>query len=172
MNRIQEIIRLESEAALPEGEASLRRWQVARLMWEEVQTGKSRNELAEEVGKSRKHVQWMVKSWEVVGQHIPTGGVFPPFNPVYHGPEVRGESVVRDDSAMPRSGVRKEPKDFSQGTPKDEQAQEKSWPAAIAEAADMLQRFPAFWDMIGESELEGLDRARYTIEEILSARNR
>lgn len=62
MSRVEEIIRLESEIETSR-EAS--QWDVARLIWEELETGKTQRVLAEEIGKTQQHVSYMAKAHKI-----------------------------------------------------------------------------------------------------------
>lgn len=59
MSRIEEIIRLEALVETSQ-------WDVARLIWEELETGKTQRQLAEEIGKSLRHVQVMANTHKIV----------------------------------------------------------------------------------------------------------
>jgi hypothetical protein len=94
MDRIARIIELESAAAKPEQVASATRWRIAKLYWEEHNSGTTQAEIAERVGKSRPHVSYMVKCWEVCGRLFSGRlSAFPDFQTIYRSPEVRGQSA-------------------------------------------------------------------------------
>jgi hypothetical protein len=93
--RIARIIELESQASKPESAASAVRWETARLYWEEYRAGTPQKDIAEKVGKSRPHVCYMVKCWEICGRKIT--GDLPDFQTIYRSPEVRGQSADISD---------------------------------------------------------------------------
>jgi hypothetical protein len=94
MDRIARIIELESAAAKPEQVASATRWRIAKLYWEEHNSGTTQAEIAERVGKSRPHVSYMVKCWEVCGRLFSGRlSAFPDFQSIYRSAEVRGQSA-------------------------------------------------------------------------------
>lgn len=97
MDRIARIIELESAAAKPEQIASATRWEMSRLYWEEAQAGTSKTDIADKVGKSRPHVSYMVKCWEICGRKL-MGSLadFPDFQSIYHSEQVRGPSAGTD----------------------------------------------------------------------------
>ena len=63
-DRVQQIIKLEAEADQAEATASEIRWEAARLIWEELQSGKPQRQLAREIGKSQGHVSKCSAMWE------------------------------------------------------------------------------------------------------------
>jgi hypothetical protein len=63
MDRISEIIRLEKEATEADGEANDLRWESARLISEELETGKTQRTLSEEVGLSQPEVFRRKTAW-------------------------------------------------------------------------------------------------------------
>ena len=94
MDRIARIIELERAAAKPEQLASATRWETAKLYWEEAHSGTTQTDIAAAVGKSRPHVSYMIKCWEITGKLL-TGSLasFPDFQTVYRSSEVRGQSA-------------------------------------------------------------------------------
>lgn len=63
MSRVAEIIRLQEQDEVSQ-------WDQARLIWEELETGKTQRVLAEEIGKSCSHVAHMSKVWSAYhGKH-------------------------------------------------------------------------------------------------------
>jgi hypothetical protein len=103
--RIARIIELEGNATKPERIASEVRWETARLYWEEYQSGTSQAAIAEKVGKSRPHVTYMVKCWDITGRHMADDlASFPDFQTIYRSPEVRGQSADISDSPSRDSG--------------------------------------------------------------------
>jgi hypothetical protein len=146
-------------------------------MWEEVEAGRAKKELAREISKHPNHVRWMVRCWELVGKDIPgyPNGALPPFNDVYKSTEVRGDSGQdpdREDGRTRAARAARPARDFSQGTPSGDQKEDKSWAAVIIEATDMLERVPGFWDMLSTEELNGLRRAYIGIGKVLAVRGR
>lgn len=62
-SRVELIIHHEAEADRKEQEVSSLRWEAARLISEELATGKSHRQLAGEIGKSHVHVGAMARVW-------------------------------------------------------------------------------------------------------------
>lgn len=90
LSRVEEIIIHESEADKLETSASDHRWEAARLISEELASGKKQRQLAREIGKDHKHVAFMARCWQAWGPRSPSDR--PKFNEVYHSPEVRNTS--------------------------------------------------------------------------------
>jgi hypothetical protein len=65
--RVNEIIHHEAEADRLTAEASEHRWEAARLIVEELVTGKTQRQLAQEIGKSHVHVGAMARVWRTHG---------------------------------------------------------------------------------------------------------
>jgi hypothetical protein len=109
MDRIARIIELEGTAAKPERIASEVRWRIARLYWEEHASGTSQTEIAERVGKSRPHVSYMVKCWEVCGRLFKGPlAKFPDFQTIYRSAEVRGASAENGTHERGGDGSRRQ----------------------------------------------------------------
>lgn len=68
--------------------AEKHRWEAARLIVEELDSGKSQAQLAREIGKSQPHVHRMAKCWNLYLKVLPSER--PSLNEVYNSPEVRG----------------------------------------------------------------------------------
>lgn len=111
MDRVERIIELERQAEKPVVINSRVRWELARLYWEEIEAGKSKAELAREIGKSTMHVLFMYRCWDITVaqtkmEYNDYGGL-PPFNSIYNSPEVRGQSA---ESVAPAIGERRQRK--------------------------------------------------------------
>jgi hypothetical protein len=63
-NRVAEIISHEKQADEIQVQADTHRWEAARLISEELATGKTQSKLADEIGKSQGHVSKCSKLWE------------------------------------------------------------------------------------------------------------
>lgn len=97
-DNVPEIIRLEQDADKLESDASDLRWEISRLIYEELESGTRGKDLAEQIGKSPAHVSLIAKTWRVyLGKPDR-----PPWNKAYHSAEVRGRSG-------PKSGLESEP---------------------------------------------------------------
>jgi hypothetical protein len=87
VNRVEAIIYNERAADELQAKADEHHWEAARLIAEELDTGTRQRELARQIGKSRIHIQRMIKCWNVrEGGSLGSRS----FNQVYHSPEVRG----------------------------------------------------------------------------------
>jgi len=137
--RVAEIKSHLEAAEVPNREASTHMWIAARLIWEEVESGKSRRALGDEIGKSHTHVRYMYNCWSVVGLAHPGTKPedLPPFNEVYHSTEVRGDPESAPEG---EAGQRKRPE------PPDHTAH--GHVMAAAEAIDALLRNPAYWPLL------------------------
>jgi hypothetical protein len=93
MTRVEEIIRLETDADRLARDYEANRWETARLIAAELDDGKTQRQLAAEIGKSQKHVDYMARTWRLSenlgSQDRPT------FNDAYHSSEVRGTPAIR-----------------------------------------------------------------------------
>lgn len=76
--RVQQIIRLEREADDAQ-------WEAARLITEELDSGKSQRQLAREIGKSQTHVRYMAKCWLLRENY----SFHSSFSELYNSPEIR-----------------------------------------------------------------------------------
>jgi hypothetical protein len=136
MNRVSEIIRLEKLAAGNDTKASEIWWEAAYLIWQEIQAGKQQKVLAEEIGKSRTHVCWMNKCWELASIMVAR----PPFMEMYHSAEVRGESAMIDQTGAGR---------------KPREVDDHSGHGLVSKAAEALGELsanPAYWPLMTEDD--------------------
>jgi len=136
-DRIEEIKFHLSAAEGPDRQAGIHMWEAARLIWEEVDSGTSRRELAREIGKSHTHVRYMYNCWDLVGRK--TDGDLPNFNEVYHSSEVRGENEDTEPSERKRG---REPEDHSA----------HGLVMTITGALGELTGNPAFWPLMTDED--------------------
>lgn len=88
--RVQQIIRLEREADDAQ-------WEAARLISEELDSGKSQRQLAREIGKSQTHVRYMVKCWSLRENY----SFHSSFSELYNSPEIRAASEKPEPAPEP-----------------------------------------------------------------------
>jgi hypothetical protein len=151
MNRIDEIVSLESGADQPESEASRKRWRAAQLIWEEVEEGTSRRALADAIGKSHTHVRYMYNCWDKAGRYI-AGDAYPSFQEIYMSTEVRGEP---EDSPAAAEQPAKPSKRDIWVQPDEDRSEDAghTWITAANEAVGTLYDHPAFWGLLTDEEL-------------------
>ena len=90
-NRVKQIIYHEQEASRLQAEADEHQWIAARLISEELETGKSKAQLGREIHKTEAHVRYMARCHKA---KLKFGSDAPPFNTVYNSPEVRGKTSL------------------------------------------------------------------------------
>ncbi len=73
MNRVEAIIFHEHAADALQATRDEHRWDAARLIAEELASGKSQRQLGEEIGRDHKHVARMAKVWRTFGDPGPHG---------------------------------------------------------------------------------------------------
>lgn len=149
-DRIQKIIQLEEKAA-SQGEAvSSIRWETAELYWIEYEKDNTpQSEIAKRVGKSKVHVHYMIKCWDIV-KDLPKES-FPDFQEAYHSPEVRGEAG--QDKGGDRKHKGNAPEDFSA----------HGLAQSAAEAVDSLARNPAMWPQLTDDDIALLRETKDTL---------
>lgn len=93
MDRIARLIELENISGAAHNAI---RWEAAHLYWQEVQSGRTKADLAREIGKTQMHVMYMYRCWDYIRQvGVPRDGdafryaAIKDFNEVYHSDEVR-----------------------------------------------------------------------------------
>ena len=64
LSNVEKIIKHEALADRGQEAVDKHRWEAARLIWEELATGKTQETLAEEIGKSQSHVSKMARAWQ------------------------------------------------------------------------------------------------------------
>lgn len=161
MDAIAEIIRIEGKAET-DGEArSNERWKAARLIWEQLQT-MTYQALSDEIkargGKgSLAHLTWMKRSWELIGQHYPSGKGMPPFGQVYRSPEVRAPAD-RKRRNTPDSGVKRRERGEKQDASDDDKpgSLASQWVAKLDDTVTSMGMMPAAWQFITDKDLATL----------------
>jgi hypothetical protein len=101
-NRVKQIIYHEREARRLQAETDEHQWIAARLISEELETGKAKAQLGREIHKTEAHVRYMARCHKA---KLKFGSDLPPFNTVYNSPEVRGKrslSLRGKSSLSPR----------------------------------------------------------------------
>jgi len=140
MDRIAEIRKHEAIAERNDSTTSHHRWIAAQLIWEEVNEGKSRRQLGQEIGKSHTHVRYMYNCWDLVGRKlggIDADGGLPNFNEIYNSVEVRGDPESGGDGPTGKHR-RREPEDHSA----------HGLVMAASVALGELAANPAFWPLL------------------------
>lgn len=153
MDKIAEIRHLEAEADKTDTGISTYRWRAAQLIHEVVSDGTSRRGLADDIGKSHTHVNYMFKCWDLVGAKMfPSVPIeqLPAFQTVYMSTEVRGEPAAEavqtgGGEARGYTGRGRQPK---------ESDEPKTWIEIANEALAHLTDHPAFWPLFKDEERE------------------
>lgn len=148
-DRIAGIIEHEKAAERDDTAISAHRWAASRLMWEESRAGNTKANIAEAIGKSRQHVIYTIKCWELIGRHYASDDYasFPAFGPIYNSPEVRGAA---GKSRGP--GRRFDPAKEDDRKPENA----GQWVATADASLDMLASNPAAWDFLGDNDMATL----------------
>lgn len=149
MDRIADIIAHEKAAERDDAQISAHRWAASKLMWEESRAGNSKTNIAEAIGKSRQHVIYTIKCWELIGRHYGSSdfSALPTFGAVYNSPEVRG---VAGKSRGP--GRRLSPEDAEQRKPENAAL----WVNTADASLDQLATNPHAWDFLGDKDMATL----------------
>lgn len=176
MDKIEEI-RIHLSAADGKGATvSGHRWKAAQLIWEVVQAGESRRGLADKLGKSHAHVNYMYKCWDLVGRKLVVSGPedMPDFQTVYTSEEVRGESASKQvpESAGGGSREPKEGRSAADREPTKDSGDNVTASELVrraAEAVGTLRDNQAFWVLLTTEDRETLVRVRKGIDRILTA---
>lgn len=153
MNRIDEIIYHETAADAESSTRSAHRWQAAKLIYEEVESGKTKYKLAQEIGKSQHHVRWSARCWDLVGKHYADGNEFsdfPNFNDTYHSDMIRGDQELPSEERKPRSSGRSWSSSNEAAEPERDNA--PAWVAMADEAARLLDAHPITWQLLTEDD--------------------
>ena len=140
--RVEEIIfheveaeKLEADATKLGQEADGHRWEAARLIFEEISSGKSQRQLAREIGKSYEHVRIMAKTWNIFGKCQPRLA----FNVAYHSPGVRGTAKKEtDDKPVISLGSIEELADFMLDNPEEAEKIHSATRKAVARAKEKI----------------------------------
>jgi len=159
MDRIRRIIRHEAAADRDDTAISRHRWQAAQLIWEELQTGTTMTALGEAIGRSRQHVLYASRCWELAGQSYDEGDL-PPFNTIYHSVEVRGSQhppVIGDQPA------REQPITQDQVGPHTAHA----WVEQASEAVRSLTEHQATWPFLDANDIATLANLPNRIQAIV-----
>lgn len=143
-DRIEEIKYHLAAAEGPDRQSSHHMWVAAQLIWEEIEEGKSRRQLAQEIGKSHTHVRYMYNCWDLVGRKVMTGEAdteaLPNFNEVYHSTEVRGDP---DEQGR------------GEGKRRERELDDHSAHGLAMKAASVINELasnPAFWPLMTEED--------------------
>ena len=164
MDRIADIIAHEKAAEKDDATVSAHRWAASKLMWEEVRAGRTKSEIGVAIRKSRQHVAFMVKCWEIVGRNYGSAdySTYPNFGTVYQSTEVRGQSARNRGS-----GKRKQPQDSDEQEDRPENA--ATWVATADASLDMLGANPSAWAFLGTEDMDTLRGLAEKSKTILAA---
>lgn len=175
MDKIEEIRTHLSAADGKGATVSVHRWEAARLIYEVVKDGETKRGLAERIGKSHTHVNFMYKCWDLVGRKLVVSGPedLPDFQSVYTSPEVRGESAGKSVPDTAGGGDR-EPKERSSPAdrePRDNDTENVSASGLVLRAglaiATIHDNRP-FWVLLTKEDRQGLVKIRKEIDRILT----
>lgn len=144
MNRIARLRELEHLADKPVKQASAERWEAAHIYWIEVEAGRSKRNLALEIGKSAQHVVFMFRCWDIVVARSGIEGVdyasLPSFGQVYNSDEVRGrDSGEQTERASGSQGSRRREPRYREPDNLQSQAMR------MARLADLMNGSPKPW---------------------------
>ena len=172
MDRIARIIELEGQAARPEKIASAVRWETAQLYWEEFHAGTPQKDIADRVGRSRPHVCYMVKCWEIYvvrpGFEFDSYEALGDFSAAYRSEQVRGADSQGNGQEQPQpegAGRRRQRPRHKETQPASDDYSAHGLVEKIAGAVALLASYPP---------LTGADRATLAtadraVHEILKA---
>lgn len=176
MDKIEEIRSHLSAADGKGATVSGHRWKAAQLIWEVVNGGESKRGLAEQIGKSHTHVNYMYKCWDLVGRKLVVSGPedMPDFQTVYTSEEVRGESASKSvpDSAGGGDREPRERKSAADREPRDDESHNVTASELVrraAEAIGTIRDNEAFWVLLTTEDRKELVKARKGIDRILTA---
>jgi hypothetical protein len=161
MDRIAEIKRHLSIAEGDERTVSAHRWEAARLIWEEIEEGKSRRELAREIGKSHTHVRYMYNCWDLVGRKLVVSGgsdALPNFQAVYMSDEIR---FPEDDEHKAQERHQR------QREREQEDHTAHGLVMRAANAVDSLARNSAYWPLLTDDDWDVLRAIPPTIRALI-----
>lgn len=164
MDRIEQIKHHLQVADGDEATVSKHRWMASELIWLEVNDGKSRRALAEEIGKSHTHVRYMFNCWDMVGRKLAVSGhvdSFPNFQAIYASSEIRGESDPEPDG---HGGDRKRRKG---GEDSGADYTAHGLVVTAANSLDALARNRAYWPLLTEDDLAVLRTICPTVRALL-----
>jgi hypothetical protein len=175
-DRVSQILEHERAAAGDDIGYSRHKWEAARLIWQDVQEGKSRHALAEEISRSHTYVNWMVKCWELMRKRGISDSIdrLPLFSEVYYSTEIRGESAGR--ARQPRPDQEDTGRDRGERDDADNRHTERpaDWVAGILAYAEKLEEHTATWPLISHDDVIALrgipKRIRAIIEGITNAK--
>lgn len=134
------------------------RWQAAKGIWEEVDSGKSHRQLGQEIFKSHVYVGWYAKCWSLVKDAYDEGHL-PPFADIFYSTEVRGEGYKRKKEPKQSDG-RKNRKKADEGDEPEEDPKVlgSSWIHLAMENLRLLEEWPAAWEFLSAEDLATLSR--------------
>jgi hypothetical protein len=134
------------------------RWKAAKGIWEEVQTGKSHRQLAQEITKSHVYVGWYAKCWELVMDAYDEGHL-PIFADIFYSTEVRGEGFKRRKDPKRDDGRKNNKKAEDDDEEKeDPKVLGSQWIALAMTNLALLEEWTAAWEFLTEEDLATLRR--------------
>lgn len=151
-DRIDRIIELERLAEV----SSAARWEAAHLYYQEIESGTTKAEIAERIGKSAMHVIFMYRCWKFTVEDTGMVGVeydaLPPFSEVYNSDEVRA----------PADRERRKPRRQSAVEPAKEDDEEgNSGHALVVRAYNALAQLrdnPAYLPLLSGEDVNAIHR--------------
>jgi hypothetical protein len=168
MDRIARLRELEEIASGRDQDTSVMKWEAARLYWEEVDSGRSKADLARQIDKSAMHVTYMCRCWEnfVVKPGIewlgePDYASLGSFYMAYNSDDVRGP---QDGSASRRQSPA-----GKKGTGREDKEQEFSGHTLVVDiytAASILAGNPGYWSALTGEDWTRIRETRKMLDKI------
>lgn len=160
MNRVEQIKKALNTIDGEGVEYDELRWQAAKGIWEEVESGKSHRQLGQEIVKSHVYVGWYAKCWAIVKDAYDEGHL-PAFSDIFYSTEVRGEGFKRKKDPKPDDGRKRGNK---KGDTEDDEEKEdpkvlgSRWISQAMEGLRLLEEWPVAWEFLTDEDLRNLSR--------------
>ena len=169
MSRVAEIIEHEKAADGDEAAIEEHRWAAARLIWEELEGGTTKTELAERIGKSRTHVLFASRCWDLVRD---SGYVtMPRYSDLYHSDDVRADRnppVIEQPAKAGGQGSRRTGDAVAGDEPPSPRDAATAWVSQACEGIELLETYRVAWAFLLPADIERLAGLPNRIEALLT----